>query len=77
MTVKDVIYVALIVLSGLIFYLYGIDAGVRRTRRLFQQYLKSPKTFSEIPQQIRAVRSNMRRRPHAPAPEPHGLFGQN
>jgi len=49
MSLKDVIYVALIVLSGLIFYLYGIDCGVRRTRRLFERYLGNPKAYTELP----------------------------
>ena len=49
MSLKDVIYVALILLSGLIFYLYGIDCGVRRTRRLFERYLSNPKAYTELP----------------------------
>lgn len=49
MSVKDVIYIALIVLSGLIFYLHGLDAGIRRTRRLFERYLGDPKAYTELP----------------------------
>ena len=76
---KDVIYVGLIILSGIIFYLYGLDAGIRQTRRLFQRYIKDPKTFTEIPaQQVRAVRTNRpRRRAQVPEPEMQGLFGKN
>ncbi len=49
MSLKDVVYLALIVLSGLIFYLHGIDCGVRRTRRLFERYLSNPKAYTEMP----------------------------
>ena len=49
MSLKDVIYVALMILSGLIFYLHGVDCGVRRTRRLFERYLGNPKTYTEMP----------------------------
>lgn len=49
MSLKDVIFVALIVLSGLIFYLHGVDCGVRRTRRLFERYLGNPNAFTELP----------------------------
>ena len=49
MSLKDVIYVALIVLSGVIFYLRGVDSGVRRTRRLFERYLGNPKAYTEMP----------------------------
>lgn len=49
MSLKDVIYVALIILSGLIFYLHGVDCGVRRTRRLFERYLGNPKAYTELP----------------------------
>jgi len=49
MSLKDVIYVALIILSGLIFYLHGVDAGIRRTRRLFERYLGDPKAYTELP----------------------------
>ena len=49
MSLKDVIYVALIILSGLICYLHGIDRGVRRTRRLFERYLGNPKAYTELP----------------------------
>jgi hypothetical protein len=49
MSLKDVIYVALIVLSGLTFYLHGVDCGVRRTRRLFERYLGNPKAYTEMP----------------------------
>jgi hypothetical protein len=49
MSLKDVIFLVLIVLSGLIFYLHGIDCGVRRTRRLFERYLSNPNAFTELP----------------------------
>ena len=49
MSLKDVIFVALILLSGLIFYLHGVDAGIRRTRRLFERYLGDPKAYTEMP----------------------------
>jgi len=49
MSLKDVIFIVLIVLSGLIFYLHGVDAGVRRTRRLFERYLGDPKAYTELP----------------------------
>ena len=49
MSLKDVIFVALILLSALIFYLHGVDTGVRRTRRLFERYLGNPKAYTELP----------------------------
>jgi hypothetical protein len=49
MSLKDVIFVALILLSALIFYLYGLDTGVRRTRRLFERYLGNPNAYTELP----------------------------
>ena len=49
MSLKDVIFVVLIVLSGLIFYLHGVDCGIRRTRRLFERYLGNPNAFTELP----------------------------
>jgi hypothetical protein len=81
MTTKDLIYIALIALSGLIFYLHGLDAGVRQTRRLFQRYLKDPKAFTEVPAQPRRRRSSSRA---LRAPQPvvaeasvQGMFGKN
>jgi hypothetical protein len=49
MSLKDIIFVVLIILSGLFFYLHGLDTGVRRTRRLFERYLGDPKAFTELP----------------------------
>ena len=49
MSLKDVIFAGLIILSGVIFYLHGVDAGVRRTRRLFERYLGDPKAYTELP----------------------------
>ena len=49
MSLKDVIYLALIIVSGLIFYLHGVDSGIRRTRRLFERYLGDPKAYTELP----------------------------
>jgi hypothetical protein len=49
MSLKDIIFVALIILSGLIFYLHGVDIGIRRTRRLFERYLGNPKAYTELP----------------------------
>ena len=49
MSLKDVIFLGLIILSGVIFYLHGVDAGVRRTRRLFERYLGDPKAYTELP----------------------------
>ncbi|HKQ37172.1 MAG TPA: hypothetical protein VJ063_03775 [Verrucomicrobiae bacterium] len=49
MSLKDVIYMGLIILSGVIFYLHGVDCGVRRTRRLFERYLGNPKAYTELP----------------------------
>jgi hypothetical protein len=49
MSLKDVIFVVLIILSGLIFYLHGIDTGIRRTRRLFERYLGNPNAYTELP----------------------------
>lgn len=81
MTTKDIIYLALIVLSGLIFYLHGLDAGVRQTRRLFQRYLKDPKAFTEVPAQPRSRRSSSRvlsgKAPKLPAEAVQGMFGKN
>jgi hypothetical protein len=49
MSLKDIIFVVLILLSGLFFYLHGLDTGIRRTRRLFERYLGDPKAFTELP----------------------------
>lgn len=49
MSLKDIIFIALIILSGVFFYLHGVDAGIRRTRRLFERYLGDPKAFTELP----------------------------
>ena len=83
MTTKDVIYIALIALSGLIFYLHGLDAGVRQTRRLFQRYLKDPKAFAEVPtsNRHRSRRSNARalrgQAPKLAEEAVQGMFGKN
>lgn len=80
MTTKDMIYVALILLSGLIFYLHGLDAGVRQTRRLFQRYLKDPKAFTEVAPQARRRRVSRgipRQAPHLSETAVQGMFGKN
>ena len=50
MSLKDIIFVGLILVTGLFFYWHGLDTGIRRTRRLFERYLGNPKVFSELPQ---------------------------
>jgi hypothetical protein len=81
METKDVIYVGLIVLSALIFYLHGLDAGVRQTRKLFRRYLKDPKAFAEVGPQPRRRRSTAAvmpaKSPHLDETAVHGMFGKN
>ena len=81
MTTKDLIYIALIAVSGLIFYLHGLDAGVRQTRRLFQRYLRDPKSFTEVPSQPRRRRSSSHalqgKEPVVSESAVQGMFGKN
>ena len=58
MSLKDVIFVGLIILSGVIFYAQGVHAGVRRTRRLFERYLGDPKAYTELPPADSAANAN-------------------
>jgi hypothetical protein len=87
MSLKDVIFISLIILSGLIFYLHGLDAGIRRTRRLFERYLGDPKAYTELPPADTAAKAQ----PGEPAATVHvrgsravfsqpviqGIFGKN
>jgi hypothetical protein len=49
MTTKDYVYLALVALSAIVFYLNGFQAGVARTRRLFEKWFISRNTFPELP----------------------------
>ena len=86
MSLKDVIFVSLIILSGLICYWHGLDAGIRRTRRLFERYLGDPKAYTELPPADSAAKAQ----PDGPAtmhvrgsravfskPAVQGIFGKN
>jgi hypothetical protein len=86
MSLKDIIFVVLIILSGLFFYLHGLDTGIRRTRRLFERYLGDPKAFTELPPADTAAKTST----DAPAtvqirgsravfskPAIKGIFGKN
>lgn len=81
METKDIIYVGLIVLAALIFYLHGLDAGVRQTRKLFRRYLKDPKAFTEVgaaPRRRRSTAPAMpAKSPHLEETAVHGMFGKN
>ena len=86
MSLKDVIFLGLIILSGVIFYLHGVDAGVRRTRRLFERYLGDPKAYTELPPADSTTKDQIEGAPtvhvrggHAVFPKAsiQGIFGKN
>ena len=49
MTAKDYIYLSLIVLSALTFYLYGVQTGVRRCRKVLIRFFEDSEAMSELP----------------------------
>jgi hypothetical protein len=49
MDAKDYIYLALIGLSALVFYIHGVQTGVRRCRKVLIKFFENPDVLKELP----------------------------
>ena len=49
MHTKDLVYLGLIALSGIVFYLHGFHAGLTRGRKLLRTFLSPSDVFTDLP----------------------------
>jgi hypothetical protein len=49
MAAKDYIYLSLIGLSALVFYLHGLQTGVRRCRKILTRFFEYSEALNELP----------------------------
>ena len=84
MAAKDYIYLALIGLSALVFYLHGVQTGVRRCRKVLIRFFENSDVLKELPPvEPDALSAHSRqvidRGSGAPFPKTttRGLFGNN
>jgi len=49
MAAKDYIYLGLIGLSALVFYLHGVQTGVRRCRKVLTRFFEESEAMNELP----------------------------